>query len=369
MPEALVYGWRTAILSVAVAQLLLLAAGLSRTLQNRAANRTLAALLVVLAGVVTPWMIGFAGFYDRWQWLTFAPFAITLAVAPLLYLYVHALVTGGWPARGWRHLLPAAAQFVFFAASFLLPWPLKDRWSEVALDPVNTATALGTVLGLALYGTAALRLLGRYRTLLAAQRSDDHRFAAAWASRAIGASFVLLALWAAYTLWDTIAPLGYRGLMGLYAGIAAVALYLGIEGWRHAALPFPRMADLAIEDLPAAAPRDWAATGKAWEAEIRAAGWHRDPELTLAALARRLGTNNSYLSRALNEGLGMNFSTFVNRLRCESVAEAIRAGRGEDLLGLALDAGFSSKASFNRAFLAIFGTTPSAYRARVSKPE
>ena len=84
MLEGLVFGWRTAVLTVAVVQLLAIAAALSRPLANRAANRTLAALLVVLAGILMPWLIGFAGFYDRWRWLTFAPFQITLAVAPLL---------------------------------------------------------------------------------------------------------------------------------------------------------------------------------------------------------------------------------------------------------------------------------------------
>lgn len=369
MLEGLVYGWRTAILSVAIVQLLIVAAALTRTIRNRTANRTLAALLIVLAGIVTPWMIGFAGFYDKWQWLTFAPFAITLAVAPLLYLYVHALVGGAWPARGWRHLIPPGAQAAFLGASFLLPMPLKDRWSEIALDPFNMLAALGTVAGLAVYGATSLRLLRRYRTLLAAQRSDDHRFAAAWISRAIGAMFVLLIVWAAYSIRDAIQPLGYLGLMGLYVAIAAFALYLAIEGWRHAALPFPTLAELTIEETPAP-PRDWRAEGEAIAEKVRAAGWASDPELSLARLARRLGTNTSYLSRALNEGLGVNFSTFVNRLRCQVVGEAIRNGRGADLLAVALDAGFSSKASFNRAFLATFGMSPSAYRrAHVSNRE
>ena len=81
---------------------------------------------------------------------------------------------------------------------------------------------------------------------------------------------------------------------------------------------------------------------------------------SIADLARRLGTNTNYLSRALNEGLGQNFSEFVNRQR---IAEAQRmlAGPGE-VLDIALAVGFGSKASFNRAFLAYTGRTPSASR-------
>ena len=70
----------------------------------------LAALLLVLAGIATPWMIGFAGFYDRWQGLSFVPFSLPLAVPPLLWLFAHALTRGRWPPRGAWHLAPALVQ-------------------------------------------------------------------------------------------------------------------------------------------------------------------------------------------------------------------------------------------------------------------
>ncbi len=356
MPS-LTFGWRTAVLAVAVSQLLLLALALTRPLANRVANRTLAALLIVLAGVVTPWMIGFAGFYDRWRWLTFAPFQITLATAPLLWLYAQALTTGHWPPRGWRHLAPAAAQFAYLSGSFLLPLPLKDRWADATYAHVTRVTDLLTVVGLAAYGTAGLRVLRRYRARLAEQRSDDARFAGRWLARAFAAAALLLPVWAAYVAWDAVDPLGYRGLMGLYLAIAAFALFLGVEGWRHAALPFPH-----LDEIAPAPTRDWRAQAETWAAAVEAGGWAADPDLSLPTLARRLGTNSSYLSRALNEGLGQSFSAFVNGLRSRTVAAAIDAGDPRPLLDLALDAGFASKASFNRAFQASFGQSPSAYR-------
>lgn len=363
MSGELVFGWRTALLGVVVVQLIVIAAALPRVLANNLANRTLAALLVVLAGILTPWLIGFAGFYDRWPALTFAPFAVPLAVAPLFWFYVHALVAGRWPAQPWLHLAPAAVQFGFMAASFLLPMPLKDRWADFALGPVNDIAWLGTVAGLAGYGAATTRLLGRYRTLLAGQRSDDARYAGRWLGRAAGAMLALLPVWAVYAIWNLVSPLGYFALMGLHIGIAVFALYLAVEGWRHAALRFPAIDTLDPAPQPApAAARDWRAQGMAWAAKVRSGGWAADPELTLAMLARQLGTNTAHLSRALNEGLGTGFSAFVNGLRCEAVAATIDAGADGDLLDLALDAGFSSKASFNRAFQARYGITPSMYR-------
>jgi AraC-like DNA-binding protein len=366
MLTGLAFGWRTAVLAVAVVQLLLIAGALTRPLVNRAANRTLALLLVVLAGIVTPWMIGFAGFYDKWRWLTFAPLQITLAVPPLLYLYVHALVTGAWPRRGGWRLAPAAAQAAFLTASFALPLDLKLGWSSRVDAAYDAITGVALIALMARDGLGALRLLRRYRALLAGQRSDAHRFAVRWIGTAMAAMIVLFCIWVGYLAWDAVSPLGYTGLMGLYVAIAAFALFLGVEGWRHATVPFPTMASLIVAEEPAAPARDWTALGAQWANEVRAQGWASDPELSLALLARRLGTNSNHLSRALNDGLGMNFATFINRLRSEAVAAAIDAGDGRDLLDLALDAGFSSKASFNRAFLACHGMTPSAYRRRAA---
>lgn len=367
MLEGLSFGWRTAVLTVAVAQLLVLAVALARTLANRAANRVLAALLVVMALIVMPWLIGFAGFYDKWMWLTFAPFQITLAVVPLGWLYLRALTEGGLPPRWARHLLPAAAQALYLGACFALPFDTKMAWadaSETGYKLVGTAALLVQIV---LYGRDAARRLAEWRAQLADHVANTHRFAARWLSAAMLALAGLFAVWSGTLLWDLVQPLGYKGLMGLYLAIAAVSLYLGIEGWRHAALPFPRLSELQV--VPALEPRDWAALGREWAQRVRTEDWARDPDLTLERLARRLGTNTGYLSRAINQGAGVNFASFIGQLRAEAVARRLKGGDTTDLLTIALEEGFGSKASFNRAFAAALGEAPSTYRRRVSNLE
>jgi hypothetical protein len=345
--DGLVFGWRTAVLFVAAIILLAIAIALSRTMANRVANRTLAALLAVLIGIGTPWMIGFAGLYDKWRWLSFAPFQITLAVGPLIWLYLRALIEGAWPPRGWRHLAPAALQFSYGAFCFLvLPTGVKDRWLDLSGATFGRVFDLATIFGLAAYGIDGLRRLRAYRAALVEARSDDHRYAARWLAAAIGATLILAPVWATYVVWDAFVPLGYAGLMGLYVAVAAFALFLAIEGWRHAHLPFPRLVDLV--PAPVAETRDWAALGIGWAKKTRAEGWHRDPDLSLAVL-------------------GMSFSAFVARLRSEEVASLIEKGATGNLLDLAFEAGFSSKASFNRAFVDRYGVPPSAWRARMSQ--
>jgi AraC-like DNA-binding protein len=367
MLEGLTFGWRTAVLSVAAVQLVLLSIALCRTMANPAANRTLAALLAVMTGMIMPWLIGFAGFYDRWQALTFAPLQISLTVAPLAWLYLRSL-TEGVPPQGWqRHLIPAAVQFVYLSACFCLPLTAKIWWSETSTPIYKGFSGLVLLGQVSWYGLDSARRLRRYRARLGDHVADTNRFAVRWLSAAFAALGAMFATWAIYLIWDLLNPLGYRELMGLYIAIAAVSLYLGIEGWRHGALPFPRLGDLEFTAAPE--QRDWSTLGREWSDRVRAEGWARDSDLTLARLARRLGTNTGYLSRAINKGLGTNFAGFIAALRAEAVAVRLRRGDRADLLTIAFEEGFGSKASFNRAFIAATGEAPSAFRRRVSKPE
>lgn len=362
----LYFGWRVALLGLASAQLLTLAVAVSRQDANRTANRVLAAVLIVLTGVLTPYSIGFAGAYDAWRWLTFAPFALTLALPPLLFGYTHALVRGRLPDRFGLHIVPVALQLAYFLVCFALPQAAKWDWYTGGHARfVNPLFEIALLVSLSVYAALSLRRLGDYRRDLAEARSDDDRFAAAWLSRVIVALVAVLGIYAAFTVWDWISGgIDYFQETGLYLSLAGIGLYLGVEGWRHAALRFPVPVPTAATET--AAGPDWVAVAADVDARVREAGWAREPDLSLPVLARRLATNTGRLSRTINQGLGVNFSAWINGLRAEAVATALDAGSGEDLLTLAFDAGFSSKASFNRAFHARYGVAPSRYRRRVS---
>lgn len=75
-----------------------------------------------------------------------------------------------------------------------------------------------------------------------------------------------------------------------------------------------------------------------------------------------------HLSALINQEYEMNFSDFLNRYRVEYVKA--RMGRPEwrrlTLEGLALEAGFSNRTTFFRAFTKLTGCTPSEYMAQVA---
>jgi AraC-like DNA-binding protein len=370
------FGWRTALLGAAILQCLLLAGALAQGGQNRVANRFLSAALVVIAGMLTPYAIGFAGAYDRFRWLTFAPFAIPLAFGPLLYGYVHALADGTPPGRMRLHLLPAIAQWLYFGLCFLLPvgpkWQWYTGWHRAFVAPAFDTLGL---VSLAAYTYAIGKILTLQRARLADHRSDDDRFSANWLGRVLMVILAGLGVESGFWLWSfAVGGIDFFQETGMYLALAVVGVYLGVAGWRQAALPVPLAlpgrlpADPIAADPEVVQTPNWPTIAQDIAHRTREAGWWREPDLSLARLSRLLGTNSGRLSRAINLGLGVNFSNFVNGLRAEGVARALEAGSDRDLLSLALDMGFASKASFNRAFKARFGVSPSQFRRQVSDP-
>jgi len=350
------------IVAAAVLQSWVLAGMLVLHAPNTAANRTLAGTLLVTGGVLITYSLGWTGRAEVSPWLAFLPVNLSLALGPLVYAYVVGLTSGAPPRQLSLHLAPAGAQLLYLLVLSLSTDPLRHVWKEEVHDDwVKPAIEGAVLLSMLAYGIASLRLLRRYRSWLSRERSDADQFAAHWVGHVVLALLVTLAILAAlrlYTWW-----VGELETGPLFLWLAGWGAWFGVEGWRHAFRRFPSM--LPAHAVVAVTSNDWAASGKEWRDRIEAGGWWRQPSLTLADTARRLGTNTAYLSRALNEGLGLNFNELVNAMRAAEAARLIDTSAGGDLLDIAYEVGFSSKATFNRAFRARHGCSPSAYRARL----
>jgi AraC-like DNA-binding protein len=93
-----------------------------------------------------------------------------------------------------------------------------------------------------------------------------------------------------------------------------------------------------------------------------------DPELSLSALAKELGINRNQLSQSINDGLGENFYDFVNKYRVEEVKRLMADPNKQNynLLGIAVEAGFKSKSTFNLIFKRFTGLTPTEYKKNIT---
>lgn len=91
-----------------------------------------------------------------------------------------------------------------------------------------------------------------------------------------------------------------------------------------------------------------------------------DPSLTVASMADRLGTNRTYLSKAINETTGKSFTQLVNEYRIrQAIAEISDLAANKPLKQIAVEVGFSSLSTFYNTFQASTGMTPARYRSQL----
>jgi AraC-like DNA-binding protein len=84
-------------------------------------------------------------------------------------------------------------------------------------------------------------------------------------------------------------------------------------------------------------------------------------KLTLKELSDELKLPPKYVSYLINTYSSSNFNDFVNAYRVKDVLRRIQTEKNKNLLGIALDAGFNSKSTFNQAFKQHTGKSPSEF--------
>ena len=86
--------------------------------------------------------------------------------------------------------------------------------------------------------------------------------------------------------------------------------------------------------------------------------------LTLTQLAERLDVTPHQLSQVLNQGFKENFYKFINRYRVEESKRLLLDSRLQhyNILGIAFEAGFNSKSTFNKVFKEVTGLSPSEFQ-------
>lgn len=89
---------------------------------------------------------------------------------------------------------------------------------------------------------------------------------------------------------------------------------------------------------------------------------HFQEELTLQTVARAVGVHPVTVSKLFSKRTGTGFSTHLQYQRCAYGARLLLT-RKDSITQIAFDCGFGSVRSFNRAFLSIYGKTPSQYRS------
>lgn len=98
---------------------------------------------------------------------------------------------------------------------------------------------------------------------------------------------------------------------------------------------------------------------------------YTNSNLNLRTLSLTLNINEKELSRLINVYSGSNFYQFINRFRVDEFKLLLESPKAKQLsiLGLAEEAGFSSKSTFYTAFKSLEGMTPKQYKSSFKKSE
>ena len=329
-----------------VGVLLLVAAALWRDQRGPIAGRLGAAFAIGVAAATLAAMPGFTTTSDAWH----APVvAIAAGAMFVFWLFTRALLDDDFRPRPW-HLAAWAALAAIGALNCL---------AAPAQRPA-LAGATGLALGLMPVFWALLAIAQSLATWRADLVEGRRRLRT-----------IIVASTAIYTIGQLLTALvSGQDLRAVVesplnaAGTAALALYLA---WRLLRVdagelfaPEPGPA-ATIAETPKPDPRQLATLERLMTMERI----YREPSLTIAALAARMGLPEHRLRKLINQALGhRNFNAFLNAYRIEDAKRALRDPALADVpvLTIAMDAGFQSLGPFNRAFKADTGVTPTEFR-------
>lgn len=154
---------------------------------------------------------------------------------------------------------------------------------------------------------------------------------------------------------------GQAARVALIVDVATTSLLLGLGTLALAAqrLSVPSETPEPT-DLPSPTEDDHALMARLTDLMETRRPW-RDPDLTLAQLARRLQVPAKRLSTAVNRTTGDNISRLVNGYRIRAACAAL--AKGATATEAMLDAGILTKSNFNREFRRITGQTPTEWQA------
>lgn len=328
---------------------------------NTIANRWLGIFFLCAGGALLAWIAEQTGLDIRYPYLIPVTESVRFVMAPALYLSVRCFTTIS-PRPAWGevwHFLPAA---------LFLPLLMGG---SVYLPPF-----MGLVVGFGLRGQMLLYLLLSCRWLWRHQRQlgvfagDKGEVSLKWLQWLLAGVAMMVLLW--YNqVWQISA-----GIMRVTGLMYCITLYY----IAYAALQQREVFNYAERDkaairevlqaapaIPRLKPNELEVLKGKLDDLMREEQLYRDGDLSLPELARKMEMSVHEVSWLLNKGYNQNFYQYINHYRVERTRIMLLAPEYNHLsiLGIAFEAGFNSKTTFNTVFKKTMGMSPREYRQQV----
>lgn len=301
------------------------------------------------------------------------PLVVMMPVGPLLYFYVKSSIDPAFriTKKQRLHFVPVIIDcvpqltvviFITGAITGLIAYN-PQPWGRF-IDDYNVYADIPRWLSV----TGYLWLSARYLSGLGVENNPYRQ----WLRQFIRIFLVFQAIWLIYLVPYVIPSLTDKVLntvdwYPVYIPLVVLIYCLGIKGYLMAPEETP-IARKTVTPLPAELITSVIPLlTKAMEQDRL----YLEPDLNLALLSRHTGLPQKTISLVLNQHLQKSFNEFVNEYRVEEFKKKVRQS-GQDnmtILGMALDAGFNSQATFQRAFRNNTGMSPREYMSRQLKAQ
>lgn len=347
---------------------------------------------------IAPWMLGFAGWYDNQPYrdiLFYTPFQHLLWIGPIIYFYTQSLLNPSFrlTRRNSIHFIPGIVYLVYILGLWIYDqFIFKDYFfykDGMDKDFESWYQNLG-LISMMIYFIVSIRYYNLYRKLMYQVVSYADSVLFKWIKTYLYAFLVMLSLPIVLDIVSSFYPEidSYTGTWWFFLFFSIIMYYIAIIGYSNpivTKIPFEisvftnqpalllqanKSEEVIIDIEHETFTEQESPETNLWKNKIETLITNeklfQNPELTLTDLAKKLETNASVISKAINQGFGLNFNDFINQYRINAVKKAFEAGehKKSTLLGIAFDCGFNSKATFNRAFKKNTGLSPKEFLSK-----
>ncbi|WP_461587399.1 helix-turn-helix domain-containing protein [Winogradskyella sp.] len=353
-------------------------------IHNITASRWLSLLLFLYAMYITPYMLGYAGWYGGGftrEFLFFMPFMQVLLIGPVVYFYTKSLLNSSFKLtkKDYFHFIPAILYAVYSLVVFITDKLVLDAYYFYADNKDKDLSNWYQVTGLVsmfIYLIMSLKYYAYYKKILFETVSYAESILFKWIKNFMIAFLTILVLRIVFFItnpeWGNFGSQYWH-----YIAFSFVFYYIAITGYssiiKQTALKGEKLEIINVfeenlkveqnENKPNTSDKD----DKKWQERLSELmtkkSLYENPRLTLSDVARELNTTTKIVSSTVNSRFNKNFNDYVNEYRIDAVKEKLNKGEHNTrtLLGIALDCGFNSKATFNRAFKKSTTLSPKDY--------
>ena len=359
----------------------------------------LSIFLLLCSLYIAPWMLGFAGWYDNQPYRDFMfymPFQHLFFLGPIIYFYTKSLLNPSFKfgKKERAHLLPGLLYLTYSIIILVYDKIVLKKYYfyEDGVDKdFDQWYQIAGLLSMIIYFAVSIKYYTLYKKLIVQVTSFADTILFRWVKNFLFAFLAMQILQVIFYIIGYIHPntLSYVGGWWYYLIFSIIMYYIAVAGYanqvsakipyslsiidNHTVMFLQNSPSFLLEDV-STIDIDYEMTEEnispemeVWKNKIleliKIEKLYENPELTLSDVSKKLLTNASIVSKAINSGFQMNFNNFINHYRIKAVKEMFLQGehKKQTLLGIAFDCGFNSKATFNRAFKKNTGFSPKEF--------